>query len=325
MSVDHTNADSCADPDVDVVYTWVNNSDPEWIRMHDEASGLEPPSDQTHRTANNVARFQNRNELLYSIKSIRRYAPWVRRIFVVTNCELPEILRKDEQVTRVHHAEIFPDTSVLPVFNSRAIECCLHRIEGLSEKFLYLNDDFFLCQATTISDFYTLDGKAYLFPCRNPIPDEGAENLNPVEHGQLNASRLLVRDFGLKPDMKLHHAPYPMLKSTLEEIEDRYPDLIASTRSHKFRDTSDIPMATTMHAYYSLANGYGEVRHILSRYVDIGDPLFLLLINPFSPLCRGKYMTFCLNETTGVTRFSRLRDKIVDRFLKTMLGDWKEM
>ena len=81
MSVGHTNADSCADSGVDVVYTWVNNSDPEWIRMYQEACGLQASAEQSHKTANNPARFQNRNELLYSIKSIRRYAPWVRRIF----------------------------------------------------------------------------------------------------------------------------------------------------------------------------------------------------------------------------------------------------
>jgi Stealth protein CR2, conserved region 2/Stealth protein CR3, conserved region 3/Stealth protein CR1, conserved region 1 len=321
MSVELTNADSS----VDVVYTWVNNSDPAWIRMYQEACGVEVSSGQTHRTANNVARFQNRNELLYSIKSLRLYAPWVRRIFVVTNCALPEILENDEQVRRVPHEEIFPDSGVLPVFNSRAIESSLHNIEGLAEKFLYLNDDFFLCQPTTAEDFYTPDGKAYLFPSSTPIPHGKTEKLSPVEHGQLNASKLLIRDFGLTPDMKLHHAPYPMLKSTLMEIEARYPDLIATTRSHKFRDSTDIPMATTMHAYYSLANGYGEIKNIKSRYVDIGDPLFLLLINPLSPLRRGKYMTFCLNETAGVRRLAGWRDAIVDRFLKTMLGDWDEI
>ena len=47
------------------------------------------------------------------------------------------------------------DPSVLPVFSSPSIEAHLHRIPGLSKKFIYFNDDVFLGAPTWPSDFWT--------------------------------------------------------------------------------------------------------------------------------------------------------------------------
>jgi len=123
--------------DIDVVYTWVNHEDDAWLKMYREASAAPTESGSTHVTADNIARFQNRNELYYSIKSVRKYAPWVRHIYIVTNCQITPGLASEETIIRIGHEDIFPDPSVLPVFNSRAIEANLHRIPGLSEHFLY--------------------------------------------------------------------------------------------------------------------------------------------------------------------------------------------
>ena len=46
------------------------------------------------------------------------------------------------RVKIVDHAEIVP-AAYLPTFNSRVVESCLHRIPGISEVFLYNNDDYF--------------------------------------------------------------------------------------------------------------------------------------------------------------------------------------
>lgn len=47
---------------------------------------------------------------------------------------------------QVNHDTLFPNLSHLPSFNSNAIELQLHNIEGLSEYFIYLNDDFYICR-----------------------------------------------------------------------------------------------------------------------------------------------------------------------------------
>jgi len=50
---------------------------------------------------------------------------------------------------------IFPNTSHLPTFSSPAIESHLHRIPGLSQKFIYMNDDVMFGKEVWPDDFYT--------------------------------------------------------------------------------------------------------------------------------------------------------------------------
>jgi len=304
-----------------VVYTWVNHNDEAWQELYVAACSARPADAFSHESTNSMARFQNRDELLFSIKSVKKYAPWVRHIYVVTNCQLPAQLVGDERVSRVSHEAIFPDPSVLPSFNSRAIEANLHRIDGLSEQFLYFNDDVFLCRPVKCADFFSPEGKVYVFPSKHDMPYDKVGVLSPFEHGALNACRLIIEDTGYVPRKRLHHAPYCLVRSSMEEIERRYQPLIDNTRKHKFRHNSDIPLATTMHAYYSVAHQRGEVRDIPCRYVDIGDPLFLFLVHRYSPLRRGKYIVFCMNEITEIRRFSSLRDRVVDHVLQEMFGD----
>jgi hypothetical protein len=304
--------------DIDVVYTWVNHQDEAWLNLYQAACSAVPEAGSAHETASTLARFQNRDELLFSIKSVKKYAPWVNHIYVVTNCVLPADLVGDDQVTKVAHEEIFPDVGVLPNFNSRAIETNLHHIEGLSEQFLYFNDDFFLCRPVYKDDFFSPDGKVLVFPSKHDMPYRKVGVLSPFEHGALNACRLITEDTGYVSRKRLHHAPYALVRNTLYEIEARYQTLIDSTRTHKFRHNADLPLATSMHAYYSVAHGRGELRDISCRYVDIGNLVFLLLVHRFSPLRRGKYMVFCMNEITEIRRFSKFRDRIVARLLQKM-------
>lgn len=306
---------------VDVVYTWVNSADPGWVELYSNAVSASDQGSFSHESSNDIARFQNRDELLYSIKSIRKYAAWVRNIYIVTNCSLPSSIQHEKSIFEISHEDIFLDSSVLPTFNSHAIEASLHRIAGLSERFLYFNDDVFLCNAVFPSNFYSKDGKPYIFQSKHAIPAASSSDLRPVDYAALNASDLIEADFGFRPTQKLHHAPFPLLRSTLYEMEGIYKTQLQNTASHKFRDNGDIPLATTFHAYYSLAKGYAEIKDIKSRYIDIGDPLFVLLIHPLSPLRRGKYQTFCLNEVKHIRHLGYLRDYIVERFLIAMFDE----
>ncbi|KAH6935599.1 hypothetical protein HPB50_007010 [Hyalomma asiaticum] len=95
-------------------------------------------------------------ELKYSLRSLERYAPWVRKVYIVTNGQIPSWLNLDyPRVTVVTHEEIFPNKSHLPTYSSPAIETHLHRIEGLSQRFIYLNDDVFFGKEVWPEDFYT--------------------------------------------------------------------------------------------------------------------------------------------------------------------------
>jgi hypothetical protein len=76
------------------------------------------------------------------MRAIYMHAPWVRFIYLVTASQLPNWLNASHPRVRiVNHAALFPDPTHLPTFNSLAIESVLHRIPGLSEYFLYFNND----------------------------------------------------------------------------------------------------------------------------------------------------------------------------------------
>uniref|UniRef100_H3ACN5 N-acetylglucosamine-1-phosphotransferase subunits alpha/beta n=1 Tax=Latimeria chalumnae TaxID=7897 RepID=H3ACN5_LATCH len=104
-----------------------------------------------------ASRFEDNEELRYSLRSIERHAPWVRHVFIVTNGQIPSWLNLDNpRVTIVtHKQEIFKNESHLPTFSSPAIESHIHRIPGLSQKFVYLNDDVMFGKDVWPDDFYS--------------------------------------------------------------------------------------------------------------------------------------------------------------------------
>ncbi|KAG8138257.1 hypothetical protein E2320_004164 [Naja naja] len=102
------------------------------------------------------SRFEDNEELRYSLRSIERHAPWVRHIFIITNGQIPSWLNLDNpRVSIVTHQDIFQNVSHLPTFSSPAIESHIHRIKDLSQKFVYLNDDVMFGKDVWPDDFYS--------------------------------------------------------------------------------------------------------------------------------------------------------------------------
>ena len=103
-------------------------------------------------------RFRDSNELLYSLRSLSQNAlSWIGRIHLVTDSQIPSWLDMHSTLGRlsvVPHSRFFRNSTHLPVFSSPAIEANLHRLPGLTRKWLYFNDDVFLGSATSPSDFF---------------------------------------------------------------------------------------------------------------------------------------------------------------------------
>ncbi|KAM4037761.1 N-acetylglucosamine-1-phosphotransferase subunits alpha/beta [Anomaloglossus baeobatrachus] len=103
-----------------------------------------------------ASRFEDNEELRYSLRSIEKHAPWVRHVFIVTNGQIPSWLNLDNpRVTIISHQELFLNTSHLPTFSSPAIESHIHRIPGLSQKFIYMNDDVMFGTHVWPDDFFS--------------------------------------------------------------------------------------------------------------------------------------------------------------------------
>ncbi len=146
--------------DIDIVIPWVDGSDPAWRTAFEEARRVyvAGPADPVVATGGD----QNASEIRYRdwgtlhllLRGIERFAPWVRRIHLVTWGHLPEWLdTSNPRLNVVRHSDFIP-TEYLPTFASRPIELNVHRIEGLAERFILFNDDMFLTRPVPPERFF---------------------------------------------------------------------------------------------------------------------------------------------------------------------------
>src|SRR5699024_9900015 len=108
-----------------------------------------------------------------SLRSLEMYANWIRHIYIVTDNQVPHWLDTSHpRITIIDHTEVFADSTVLPVYNSHAIESQLHHIPELSEHYLYMNDDVFFGRPTSPDQFLLSNGVAKFFPSIKPLDFE---------------------------------------------------------------------------------------------------------------------------------------------------------
>lgn len=89
-----------------------------------------------------------------------KFMPWIRNVYLVTANQTPCWLKRTDRIIVVDHSEILPH-SVLPTFNSRTIEQGIKNIKGLSDYYIYMNDDVFVMKNTSISDFMDMNGHKF--------------------------------------------------------------------------------------------------------------------------------------------------------------------
>lgn len=130
-------------------FSWVNGSDPNHMKELSKYLGV-PNKNLTNR-------FRDNNELRYSLRSVEKFAPFIRNIYLVTSGHFPFWL-DTTKVKVIPHLDIFLNKSHLPTFSSPSIEANIHRIPGLSSKFIYLNDDVFFGNQILPTDFLNEDG-----------------------------------------------------------------------------------------------------------------------------------------------------------------------
>ena len=321
---------------VDVVYTWVNGSDPafrdalarrkaEWELVdaekrgdgHGNGESGAKSSDENelgakrrdvaaNLTASNLTknRFDDHDELRYSLRSVWMHAPWIRNVIVVTNGQIPSWLNLTHPKVRVvTHAEIFPNAEHLPTFSSHAIEMHLHSIPGISKTFLYMNDDFFLGADVSYDDFYTeAKGTKVYLSWDAPPCDDGCKNEiragkwgepRPASSFEMDvfgqtlayANYLLDDAFGEAPlERKVPaHAPHLVDVEIMQEVVNKWREEHERTSSHYFRHPMDLQYQS-VYLYYLMnakrgrtsfefasafdADGDGELSKRELRYLD---------------------------------------------------------
>lgn len=226
---------------IDAVITWVDGSKPDYQRKLKE-----------YLTDNNTLKRQyfQANEINLCVASIVKYAPFIRKIFIVTDKQRPNLdsikhLVTLDKVEIIDHEEIFRDNKdCLPTFNIRSIDALLFKIKKLSDKFIYFNDDMFLVKETSQEDWF-INNKAVLTGVWAKTYNK--QVIKTISHRikkflnvrpSFNAAQSKAANIVGFHDryFKSYHCGRPQIKSVIKNFYDKNPERLKNQIRHKFRD-----------------------------------------------------------------------------------------
>lgn len=217
-----------AEDSFDIVYTWVDDAWPgyaETLARHAKNSHDRNPN----RTRDNL-------ELLkYSLRSLEKHCPWAGKVWLVTAApQVPRWLDRNA-VRLVHHDAILDQ---LPTFNSFAILSALYRLEGLSQRFVYVEDDMLFGAPVAPGDFALPDGRLLLYPRLNFTERAAGRNntrLSPWNRALAHSNALLDAAFGPRRRRLVGHMPLLIDREWWAEMCKAWPEDFARTRASRFR------------------------------------------------------------------------------------------
>ncbi|GAB4126758.1 MAG: hypothetical protein Fur0015_00330 [Ignavibacteriales bacterium] len=288
---------------IDIVYTYVDGNDSNWRKKKSEHEklllGIE-------LNAGNEARYMDNQELKYSLRSVEMFAPWVNKIFIVTDKQVPEWLNlTNSKIKIIDHTEIFSDVNVLPNFNAKAIETQIHHIKELSEYFIYFNDDMFLGRPTKATNFFSEVGKPKIFvseifafpsPKAFQYENRKSSRKNDYQESVINTRILFREKFRKSVYYNIRHGVKPLLKSTLFELENIFSEEVYRTAKNKFRSGKDL-MMFHLCQFYCLGNKIGKAVYLKS----IGNDSFLNKI--ISRIWKDKSFGFINLDNSNLDNF----------------------
>lgn len=316
---------------IDAVFTWVDGADPKWQankRRRESEIGIEHQRESGNE---DFSRFADNGELRYALRSVARFAPWVRKVHIVTAGQCPVWLNT-KTVNLVSHNDIFPHESLLPVFSTRPIELCVHRIPNLAEHFIYMNDDFMLGRALLPSNFFLPDGSPLVWAVkrsRSYVASQKNQSEKSSHTGAVNRSCQVINAmFGVEFPYRMRHYPKSMSCDTVKQMWGLFHEEVKQTLASPFRSSSDISI-TMLYPLFLLATGQGKLRTIngIRQIIDgllggvahigasLGDANMekkMRMIERFHP------KTFCLNDSKNASAEAR---KMVEVFLERMFPE----
>jgi hypothetical protein len=224
---------------IDVVIAWVDGLDRKH-RAERKRYLADPGGDaKPERTVNQARRFSDNDEIRFCLRSIYNYAPWVRRVWLVTDDQVPAAIdrQKAEQhnIRIVDHREIFCGyEQLLPTFNPLAIETMLWRIEGLADRFLYFNDDVMLVGPVEPTDFFSNEGKAKLRGRWSNWQEQLDRGNSFNGHNKLLGAEML----GYTSDhfFSSGHVIFPLLRPAMEELFEEFKPAFLANAEYRFRN-----------------------------------------------------------------------------------------
>lgn len=315
---------------IDFVVTWVDENDEKWKK--DKQFYFKGYS----KKLNDEARFREWNNLQYWFRAVEKYAPWVHRVFFVTNGQIPVWLNtKYPKLICVKHTD-YIDNQYLPTFNSNAIELNIHKINQLSEHFVLFNDDTFLNKEVYPNDFF-ISGVprdtgifSPIVPLKNSID---TTVLNDVEiissyfstkdilkenkskffnfrYGKYNIKNLCVLPWKKILGFYDTHIPVSYNKSTFRTIWSLEKEKLVCTSQNKFRTKNDLNH--WLMRYWQLASGKFIPRNVnFGKCYNISDDDVSNIVKEIS---NSRHKMICLNDNENLKDFKKAKTSINNAF-----------
>jgi hypothetical protein len=320
---------------IDFVIMWVDCNDPKWQEDYRAVF---------HALDYDPARYRDMKILRYWFRAVERYAPWVNKIYFVTNGQLPEWLNTShEKLIHIRHSDFIPK-KYLPTFSTRTIELCLHRIEGLSEHFVLFNDDMFINGPITPS-YYFRDGMPIDSPQESILAGKYSErdrhgtNLNlaadihvlnkyfsrgdvlqghrlkwlPLDRYQL-WSYLSLWPFNSFSHIYLRHVEQAYLKSVWKAVWEAVPQELDQACSHKRRHDDDVN--SCIMRYWQLASNQWVRRFDDEKFRFCTHPSLRNLARIKQSIESPQIKSLCINDSPVVLdeEFDEVCGQLVEIF-----------
>lgn len=306
--------------EIDFVIPWVDGTDIEWLKKKNYYLHGDINIDVSD------ARFRDWENLKYWFRGVEKFAPWVRRIYLVTDHQVPVWINKNNsKLVLVNHEDFIPQ-KYLPVFSSHPIELNMHRIEGLSEHFVYFNDDIFLTGKVKKEDFFK-NGLPCSYAAESPVTPDTNDIFN---HILLNNCALINENYSRKKFLKeqrkkrfslidkkgflmnlalsalrrdaffgfeYSHLPSSFLKSSLEAVWKESYEWLDTTCSHRFRSIDDVNQYVFIYYQYihGLYSPYNYRKNGKAFHID--DSISGFVDNMCADIQSGRYKEICVNES----------------------------
>ena len=230
---------------MDAVITWVDGSDPKFRQLKARYSGRNTEDEAVGGTT----RYYSSGEIYRCVASINRFAPFIRKIFIVTKGQDPQLdpfLKRnfpegyipyeivDEKVITKGYEEY------APLFNSIALEALLWRIPGLSEQYLGFCDDFILTAPCRSEDFFPAEGVSWCYGVRRSIPLTRFKLRKDLAAGKMTYKGPMLNGAAIAGEkwtyVKYDHVPRPLFKSFYARFFSEHPEALIRNISHRFRN-----------------------------------------------------------------------------------------
>lgn len=317
---------------IDFVVLWVDGADPDWQRQRAQYAP------ETADNGSDPNRFRDWDLMRHWFRCVERFAPWVNRVFFVTNGQVPPWLGPDHPKLRlVSHSDYIP-AEFLPTFNSNVIELWLHNIPDLSEHFVLFNDDMFLTAPVEPEDFF-VDG----LPRESALLDmaTAASSDDCLPHMLINNGAVLNMHFRKKEVLRRQaskfftlrygkdlmrnvllapfqyfstfrdpHLPSSHRKSTFRQVWAEESALLTACSRNRFRSKTDL--THWLMKCWAICEGNFMVRPTSwGRHYELWEDG---IDGICADLAAGRYKAVCINDSKTDIDFDSLKMRLTRAF-----------